>query len=102
MSAYNADSTFQERLNMKDPATASSRIFVGSIPHENVVRQDIEDCFSKFGKVTGKESKSSFLLNSASSFCVHHFISKIFPFLTPCFSPLFRCVIKPWLWICSV
>ncbi len=48
------DSTFQERLNMKDPSTASSRIFVGSIPHDNIGRQDIEDAFSRFGKVTGK------------------------------------------------
>lgn len=52
MSAFNNDSTFQERLSMKDPSTASSRIFVGSIPHEST-RQDIEDAFSKFGKVTG-------------------------------------------------
>lgn len=53
MSGFNSDSTFQERLNMKDPSTASARIFVGSIPHDNVSRQDIEDTFSKFGKVTG-------------------------------------------------
>ncbi|KAK3919812.1 Nuclear receptor coactivator 5 [Frankliniella fusca] len=54
MSGFATDSsTFQERLNMKDPSTASSRIFVGSIPHENVGRQDIEDAFSRFGKVTG-------------------------------------------------
>lgn len=50
---WKSDSTFQERLNMKDPATASARIFVGSIPHDNVTRQDIEDLFAKFGKVTG-------------------------------------------------
>lgn len=53
MSSFNSDTSFQERLNMKDPNTASSRIFVGSIPHENVSRQDIEDAFSKYGKVTG-------------------------------------------------
>ncbi|KAJ1529516.1 hypothetical protein ONE63_006289 [Megalurothrips usitatus] len=53
MSGFNNDTTYQERLNMKDPSTASSRIFVGSIPHENVGRQDIEDAFAKFGKVTG-------------------------------------------------
>lgn len=53
MSGFNADSTFQERLSMKDPATASARIFVGSIPHDNVTRQDVEDVFSKFGKVVG-------------------------------------------------
>jgi len=38
---------------MRDPATASARVFVGSIPHEDVTKKDLEQCFSRFGKVTG-------------------------------------------------
>ena len=55
-----------------DPKLLTSRVFIANLPTERVSRDDLEEMFSKYGKILGMLTKFEYQMKYVQLFCIVH------------------------------